>query len=54
MSTSQANPFDNLLKTVVVDGAQLRYYDLTQLNDPRYGTFDIFMSLLSSKVCLFI
>ncbi|GFR10001.1 cytoplasmic aconitate hydratase [Trichonephila clavata] len=30
------NPFNHLLKTVEVDGATFKYYDLLALNDPRY------------------
>src|SRR5699024_12551443 len=39
---------------VLIVFAYLRYYHLTHLTDPRFGTFYIFMSILSSKVCLFI
>ncbi|KAI2809696.1 hypothetical protein RDWZM_003106 [Blomia tropicalis] len=31
-----ANPYANLLKNIEVNGEQFRFYDLTQLNDPRY------------------
>ncbi|CAH1788947.1 unnamed protein product, partial [Owenia fusiformis] len=33
---SGTNPYINLVKTVVVDGEEVKYYDLPSINDPRY------------------
>lgn len=42
-----ANPYANLLKNIEVNGEQFRFYDLTQLNDPRYGMFLLYPSIFT-------
>lgn len=39
------NPYASLLKTVNINGEELTYFDLPQLNDPRYGEFKQFIFL---------
>jgi len=34
---ARANPFDHLVKNLSVGGKSYRYYDLTALEDKRYG-----------------
>ncbi|KFM82338.1 hypothetical protein X975_14216, partial [Stegodyphus mimosarum] len=47
------NPFDRLLKTIEIDGASYKYYDLIGLNDPRYDKlpFSIRVLLEASVRC---
>lgn len=37
MAGKTKNEFDKLLTTLELDGETYKYYDLTKLNDPRYG-----------------
>lgn len=37
MAGNSKNEFDILLTNLDLDGETYKYYDLTKLNDPRYG-----------------
>lgn len=39
MAPSSNNKFDNILENLELNGQTYKYYDLTKLNDQRYGMY---------------